>query len=112
MSGSKPTSMTLSEMRAARERGESQSDWVAIRRMVELDIEPEEDEDSPDATGLIRDAIAKRRAGRPAGSAAQEQVSIRYDKDILAAFRATGPGWQRRMNDALTEWLGAHPAPR
>lgn len=112
MSGSKPTSMTLSEMRASRERGESQSDWAAVRRMAEQDIEPEEDEDSPDATGLIREAIAKRRAGRPAGSAAKEQVSIRYDKDILAAFRATGPGWQRRMNDALREWLGAHPASR
>ena len=107
-----PTSMTLSEMRAARERGESQTDGAAVRGMAERDIEPEEGEDSPDVTGLIRAAIAKRRAGRPAGSAAKEQVSIRYDKDILAAFRATGPGWQRRMNDALREGLGVHPASR
>jgi len=104
--------MTLSEMRATRERGESQSDWAALRRMAEQEIEPEEDEHSPDATHLCRAAIAKRRAGRPAGSATKEQVSIRYDKDILAAFRSTGPGWQRRMNDALREWLGAHPVPR
>ncbi len=27
--------------------------------------------------------------------------------DVLAAFRATGPGWHARMNDALGEWLAA-----
>jgi uncharacterized protein (DUF4415 family) len=38
-----------------------------------------------------------------------QAVTIRYDADIIAAFKATGAGWQTRMNDALREWLGAHP---
>lgn len=45
-------------------------------------------------------AAAFRRGGRPAGSN-KEQVSIRLDKDVLAKFKATGRGWQTRINEAL-----------
>lgn len=51
-------------------------------------------------------AAAKKR-GRPANSGAKEQVAIRFDREVLAAFRAEGPGWQTRMNDALKDWLKA-----
>jgi uncharacterized protein (DUF4415 family) len=39
-------------------------------------------------------------------------VAIRFDQDVLLAFRARGPGWQTRMNAALKEWLADHPAKR
>jgi uncharacterized protein (DUF4415 family) len=55
-------------------------------------------------------AAAARRRGRPVGSGVKEQVAIRIDRDVLAAFRAGGVGWQTRMNDALKEWLQTHPA--
>ncbi|HEY0414614.1 MAG TPA: BrnA antitoxin family protein [Allosphingosinicella sp.] len=42
----------------------------------------------------------KVRGGRPLGSNKQA-VSIRLDKDVLEKFRATGPGWQSRINEAL-----------
>ena len=108
MTGSKMTTMTTNEMRAARERGESKTDWTVLRQNALDGIEPSDDEDSPDATLLMREAIAKRRAGRPAGSGNKEQVAIRFDKDVLSSFRASGPGWQTRMNDALREWLNTH----
>ncbi|WP_157267582.1 BrnA antitoxin family protein [Azohydromonas aeria] len=54
-------------------------------------------------------AAARRRRGRPAGSGTKEQVALRVDRDVLAAFRAGGPGWQTRMNDALRDWLRTHP---
>jgi uncharacterized protein (DUF4415 family) len=41
------------------------------------------------------------RRGRPKGSGTKELVSLRVDKDALAAFRASGPGWQVRINDAI-----------
>jgi BrnA antitoxin of type II toxin-antitoxin system len=41
------------------------------------------------------------RRGRPLGSGTRELVSLRIDKDALAAFRATGPGWQVRINETL-----------
>jgi len=49
-----------------------------------------------------------RRRGRPAGTSQKEQVAIRFDRDIVAAFRASGSGWQTRMNDALRDWLQTH----
>ena len=41
------------------------------------------------------------RRGRPLGSGTKELVSLRLDKQALAAYRATGPGWQVRINETL-----------
>ena len=35
----------------------------------------------------------------------KERISIRLDRDVLAGFRATGPGWQTRVNAVLKAWL-------
>ncbi|MFZ3289434.1 MAG: BrnA antitoxin family protein [Telluria sp.] len=50
-------------------------------------------------------AEAGKRRGRPAGSGTKVSTTIRFDADVLAAFKATGDGWQTRMNDVLKEWL-------
>ncbi|RKP58406.1 BrnA antitoxin family protein [Pararobbsia silviterrae] len=47
------------------------------------------------------------RRGRPAGTH-KTLTTIRFDDDVLSAFRATGKGWQTRMNDALKDWLKTH----
>jgi uncharacterized protein (DUF4415 family) len=31
----------------------------------------------------------------------KELVSLRLDRDVTAALRATGPGWQTRVSDIL-----------
>jgi uncharacterized protein (DUF4415 family) len=41
------------------------------------------------------------RRGRPAGSGQKTQTTLRISKDVLEFFRATGPGWQTRMDNAL-----------
>ncbi|OHV95612.1 hypothetical protein AKG95_20435 [Janthinobacterium lividum] len=46
-----------------------------------------------------------RRRGRPAGTGGKVSTTIRFDAEILDAFKASGDGWQTRMNDALREWL-------
>lgn len=48
-----------------------------------------------------------RRRGRPAGTGGKVSTTIRFDAEILDAFKASGDGWQTRMNDALREWLRA-----
>ena len=48
--------------------------------------------------------IQARRAGRPVGSVAaqtKQPVKLRLDPDVLAALRASGDGWQTRINDML-----------
>ncbi|WP_308645767.1 BrnA antitoxin family protein [Ottowia beijingensis] len=47
---------------------------------------------------------ARRKAGRPLGSVqatTKKPVQIRLDDDVLTALRATGDGWQTRINDTL-----------
>lgn len=48
----------------------------------------------------LRAAIENSR-GRPRMEHPKKQVTLRLDADLLAAYKATGRGWQTRMNDAL-----------
>ncbi|MCE9549750.1 MAG: BrnA antitoxin family protein [Betaproteobacteria bacterium] len=50
----------------------------------------------------------KRGRGRPMGSGKKEQVTLRLDAEILEQFKATGNGWQTRINDALRDWAKHH----
>ena len=48
------------------------------------------------------EAIRRYRGQRgPQKSPTKEQISLRVDRDVAAAYRATGPGWQTRANEAL-----------
>jgi uncharacterized protein (DUF4415 family) len=39
--------------------------------------------------------------GRPKSASPKEPVKLRLDADVLAALRASGEGWQTRINDTL-----------
>lgn len=41
------------------------------------------------------------KRGRPKLERPKVQVTLRLDQDIVERFRAGGPGWQSRMNEAL-----------
>lgn len=51
-----------------------------------------------------------RRVGRPRSASPKVQLTVRYDADVVSAFKAGGAGWQTRMNDALRDWLKTHQA--
>lgn len=44
--------------------------------------------------------------GRPASDNPKKQVTLRLDPDVLDKFRATGRGWQSRINAELRKALG------
>lgn len=69
-----------------------------------------DEDDRPATEEELRAGIelAKSR-GRPTGSD-KTLISLRVDNSVLDAFRATGKGWQTRMNEALKEWLKDHAA--
>ncbi|MEK7343023.1 MAG: BrnA antitoxin family protein [Pseudomonadota bacterium] len=46
------------------------------------------------------------RPGRPPSPDPKQQVTLRLDRAVLDAFRATGPGWQSRINAELRKVLG------
>ena len=49
--------------------------------------------------------LAKLVRGRgergPQKTPTKQQVTLRLDRDVVERFRATGEGWQSRINDAL-----------
>ncbi|MBI2382746.1 MAG: BrnA antitoxin family protein [Gammaproteobacteria bacterium] len=98
MRGSKTTSMTLDEMRAACERGESKTDRVRVRRNARMGIEPASDRDSPDASRHMRQLLKR---GRPKLDKPKELLTLRVDPDTIKKWKATGPGWQTRMAAVL-----------
>jgi uncharacterized protein (DUF4415 family) len=90
--------MTSDEMRAARARGESRSDWERVRRQASRD---------PGAAAenrAIGELIAKlptRKRGRPVVGEAKTAVSLRVPDSVLARWRASGVGWQTRAAAVL-----------
>lgn len=84
---------------------------AAIQRGIAADADnPEWTEADFASARPFREVTAERkRMGRPPKENTKEQVSIRYDADVVAAFRSTGDGWQTRMNDALRTYLTEHP---
>jgi len=46
------------------------------------------------------------KVGRPKSASPKQAVNIRLDADLLEYFRATGPGWQSRVNEALRKVSG------
>jgi uncharacterized protein (DUF4415 family) len=45
------------------------------------------------------------RRGRPKAAASKRLTSLRLDPAVLKGFRATGPGWQTRINKVLMDYL-------
>jgi uncharacterized protein (DUF4415 family) len=44
--------------------------------------------------------------GRPKLVTPKKAISLRLDADVLDRFKADGPGWQGRMNEALRKAPG------
>ncbi|WP_375450821.1 BrnA antitoxin family protein [uncultured Devosia sp.] len=47
--------------------------------------------------------VPPKPLGRPPAERTKVPVTMRLDPDILAAYKATGPGWQTRMGEVLAQ---------
>jgi len=48
------------------------------------------------------------KRGRPKAKRRKLLLSVRYSPEVVEYFRATGDGWQTRMDEVLLEWVKAH----
>lgn len=100
---------------------QSKTDWDRVKREAEENepiafdqADPYNPNDDQAAQAHWAGATIKHGGavvGRVRGkgkSPTKEQVSVRYSPDVLAAFRASGRGWQTRMDEALKDWLKSH----
>ena len=73
-----------------------------------LDTDWVDPDDAPDLStpywAKKMDAAVVTR-GRPKLEAPKISTTLRLDADVIARFKAKGPKWQTRINDALREWL-------
>jgi uncharacterized protein (DUF4415 family) len=53
-------------------------------------------------------AALKRARGRPPGSTSsqKQRVTLRLDRDAIDRLKASGPGWQTRINEAVRKAAG------
>lgn len=85
-----------------------------IQRMIASDPDAPEATDEQlaqakpfdEAFPALAEAMRRNVGGRPKSENPKVAVSLRLDQDILARFKASGPGWQTRMNDALRDAAG------
>jgi len=45
----------------------------------------------------------------PQKAPTKERITIRLSREVVERFRATGDGWQSRVDAALQDWLDKHP---
>lgn len=86
-------------------RRSSGSDLARVDAHV---IGPDEYEDLPELTDDMLTRAVVKRGGRPRSANPRQLISLRLPAEVIARWRATGPGWQTRM----AERLAKSPVPR
>src|SRR5215467_14278114 len=65
------------------------------------------------ATEVVPEIVEEYRRRRgPQKAPTKQLISLRLDRDVIAHFRARGPGWQRRINAALRKAARLTPTVR
>ncbi len=93
----------------------SGTDWDRVKReaarnapvpfnsATDKDSEPYNPNDAAAVAVYWNDATIKRGRGRPAVAVKRPTLNMRVDAEVLDAFKATGPGWQTRINALLRD---------
>jgi len=70
-----------------------------LEQMVDADIDTSDAPEVTDWSGAVRGKFY-----RPV----KQLLSVRLDADVVAWFKASGDGYQTRMNAALREYVESH----
>ncbi len=103
--------MTLDEVRAASAQSKSKTDNAQAKTTAPYIWDGQDDDERPLSREEMQAGIEayRRQRGHPTGSD-KESTTMRFDGDVLAAFRAGGPGWPTHKNAALRDRLTTHTA--
>ena len=74
-----------------------------LKRVDSHKTQASEYSDLPELTDAMLKRGTVKRAGRPLAINPRRQVTIRLPESVLAAWKATGPGWQTRMAELLSK---------
>ncbi len=74
-----------------------------LARVAAHRIEPAEYEELPELTEEMLNRAAVKKGGRPRSANPRRLISLRLPQDVIARWKATGPGWQTRMAERLAK---------
>jgi uncharacterized protein (DUF4415 family) len=74
-----------------------------LKRVDAHKIKSREYSELPELTDDMLSRGTVKRGGRPVATNPRKQVTIRLPETVLAAWKATGPGWQTRMAKLLSK---------
>ena len=56
----------------------------------------------------LPESLQAKLRGRPKAAVTKERITIRLSPEVVEHFRASGAGWQTRVDAALKDWLSTH----
>jgi len=91
------------------------SDFLTLPNGRKIEILSDEEDAVLTAAALsdpanppITDFSGFKRMGRPPLADPKVAVKLRLDADVVAKLRASGKGWQTRINQALRDYVTTH----
>jgi uncharacterized protein (DUF4415 family) len=92
--------VSMAEGKFREERGYAKADWDEVSDNPEITTE-EFAQAKPFAEVFPELAAAMRRGLGKQRAPTKDLVSLRLSQEVLTKFRAQGPGWQARIDEAL-----------
>ncbi|MDP9357136.1 MAG: BrnA antitoxin family protein [Chloroflexota bacterium] len=90
---------TADELDAMLRRGESQTDWARVDALTEEELEASIDHEEEGEFDW-----STVQVGIPGP---KQQLTVRFDADVIEWFKAQGAGYQTRMNAVLRSFVEA-----
>lgn len=66
-------------------------------------LQAEEYEELPDLTDEMLSRAKIRKGGRPVSANPKKLITLRLPADVIERWKATGPGWQTRIVERLSQ---------
>jgi uncharacterized protein (DUF4415 family) len=81
--------------------GFTREDWDAVDSPPATKSQMAKARPFSEAFPELAEKMRKNLGGRPPLERPKLAVSIRLDQDVVEKFKASGPGWQSRINEVL-----------
>jgi uncharacterized protein (DUF4415 family) len=82
-------------------QGFTKADWDSVYSPPLTKAELAQAKPFAEAFPELAEKMRKSLGGRPLLARPKRAVSIRLDQDVIDKFKASGPGWQSRINELL-----------
>lgn len=92
----------------ASKRGSVRSLGSDLAKVDAHKVSASEYDELPELTDDMLARARVNRGGRPRSASSKVLLSVRYSREVVDFFRASGEGWQSRMDGALKEYVAKH----